>query len=398
MSTLQDTQATSATTTVANPVDVVAERRLRRQERRRSRAGQDRRHQRTVVVTGGAGYIGSLVVRRLLERGYRVRVLEGLLYGDAPIRDVLAHPNLELRIADLRRHDLVAAALDGADAVLHLGAIVGDAACALDEGFTLSVNLEATRLIAGLCRSIGVPRLVFASTCSVYGASEEVLSEDSALNPVSLYARSKIAAERELLESTDSRCTPVVLRFATAYGASHRPRFDLAVNILTARAVTEGRCTIFGGEQWRPFVHVDDIARALIAALEAPLAKVGGQVFNVGSGEQNHRLAEVGDLIKELLPPTIVLTDDRVLDRRNYYVRFDKIHDGLSFTPTHSLRAGIQELADALSSGALRGWNDQAYDNHRFLQQLLRERPELTARQQLLRERPELAAQPLVPA
>jgi nucleoside-diphosphate-sugar epimerase len=262
--------------------------------------------------------------------------------------------------------------------VLHLGAIVGDPACALDERLTLSTNLEATRLVTGLCRALGVPRLVFASTCSVYGASDEILDECSALNPVSLYARSKIAAEEELLGGADDRTAPVVLRFATAYGASHRPRFDLAVNVLTAKAVTEGACEIFGGDQWRPFVHVDDIARALIVALEAPAHAVAGEVFNVGSREQNHRLIELGALIQETLPASRVLTNGRILDRRNYYVRFDKIRERLGFTATHTLRDGIAELADAIG-GPLRHWEDPRYDNHASLRQLLAERPAIAA-------------------
>ncbi len=358
-----------------NPQDVVAERRMGRRERRANRRG-DRRQQRVVAVTGAAGYIGSLLVRRLLDRGYQVRVVERFLYSDLAIRDMLQHPNLSLTIADFRQARGLAQAFEGADTVVHLGAIVGDPACALDESFTLSTNLEATDLIANLCRTLGVPRLVFASTCSVYGASDEILDEESALNPVSLYARSKIAAERLLLEDPDERTAPVVLRFATAYGASYRPRFDLAVNVLTAKAVTEGRATIFGGEQWRPFVHVDDIARALLAAIEAPLSQVARQVFNVGSGEQNHQLYELGDMIKSLLPQTVVQTDEQIVDRRNYHVRFDKILAGLNFRPTHSLTDGIAELAVAID-GPLRRWQDPTYNNHAYLQNLIANQPSL---------------------
>jgi nucleoside-diphosphate-sugar epimerase len=357
------------------PFDILAERRGTRNDRRQFQRG-DRRHRKTIVVTGGAGYIGSLVVRRLLARGYRVRVVDDLLYGDSAISGTLSHPNLRLIVTDFRRHEGLAGALAGADGVLHLGAIVGDPACALDERLTLSTNLEATRLIAGLCQSLGVPRLVFASTCSVYGASDELLDERSALNPVSLYARSKIAAEEALLGNRDDRTAPVVLRFATAYGASFRPRFDLAVNVLTAKAVTEGACEIFGGDQWRPFVHVDDIARALIVALEAPTQAVAGEIFNVGSWEQNHRLIEIGALIQEAIPPARVLTNDRILDRRNYHVRFDKIRERLGFTATHTLRDGIAELATAVS-GPLQHWTDPRYDNNASLRRVLAERPAL---------------------
>ena len=353
--------------------DVVAEKRYGRRDRRLVKRG-DRRQPRVVAVTGAAGYIGSLLVRRLLDRGYRVRVVERFLYGDSALRDLWAHPNLSLIVADFRQPQGLERVFEGADAVVHLGAIVGDPACALDEAFTLSTNLDATDLIASLCRAVGVPRLVFASTCSVYGASDEVLDEGSDLNPVSLYARSKIAAERLLLENPDDRTAPVVLRFATAYGASYRPRFDLAVNVLTAKAITDGQATIFGGDQWRPFVHVDDIARALLAAVEAPLGRVAYQVFNVGTDEQNHQLYELGTMIKDLLPRAVVQTDDRVVDCRNYHVRFTKIARGLRFQATHSLRSGIAELALAVG-GPLRHWQDPYHNNHAYLQQLIASQP-----------------------
>lgn len=359
------------------PFDIAAERRVGRRERRGTARG-DRRRRRVVAVTGGAGYIGSLLVRRLLDRGYQVRVVERFLYGDAAIRDLLLHPNLALALADFRQPRGLERAFDGADAVVHLGAIVGEPACALDEAFTRGTNLEATDLIAQVCRAVGVPRLVFASTCSVYGASDETLDEGSALSPVSLYARSKIAAERTLLDHPDDRTAPVVLRFATAYGASYRPRFDLAVNALTARAVTEGRATIFGGDQWRPFVHVDDIARALLAAVEAPLDHVARQVFNVGADEQNHQLRDLGGLLRALLPRTVVETDKRATDRRNYHVRFGKIARGLRFRPVHDLAGGIAELALAVG-GPLRAWQAPAYDNHACLRQLLATQPAILA-------------------
>ena len=205
-----------------------------------------------VLVTGAAGYIGSLLVRHLLRLSYRVRALDSLIYGDAAIREVLGHPQLELIVGDARQHDVAAKAIEGVDAVVHLSALVGDPACAIDSDFTIETNFEAARSIGELAKCAGVPRLIFASSCSVYGASSGTLDESSDLNPVSLYAETKIVAERTLLATGDTGFAPVVLRFATVYGMSPRPRFDLAVNLLTARATTEGQITVFGGDQWRP--------------------------------------------------------------------------------------------------------------------------------------------------
>lgn len=326
-----------------------------------------------VLVTGAAGYIGSILARRLLGRGYRVRVLDRLMYGDDAIRDILSHPRLEMVVADFRDPMIASRAVRGVRAIVHLGAIVGDPACAIDEDFTIGTNFEATRTIADAAKRVGVRRMIFGSTCSVYGASDETLDETSPLNPVSLYANTKIAAERALLEMADADFAPVIMRFATAYGHSYRPRYDLAVNVMTAKAVREGQITIHGGEQWRPFVHVDDIARALVLALEAPVAAVAGETFNVGSDEQNHQLKEVGEIIQRLIPRAEVLTNDLVTDKRNYYVHFTKIRQALGFTPLHSLEASIVEMKEALDTGEVRDYRDRRYNNHQFLSQIVGE-------------------------
>ncbi len=257
-----------------------------------------------VLVIGGAGYIGSALVPKLLDQGYRVRLLDLLLFGKEPISGVLNHPRLELVQADFRRVDEVVRAMRDVDAVIHLGAIVGDPACALDKDLTIEVNLMATRMIAEVAKGCGVKRFIFASTCSVYGASDEILDEGSALNPVSLYARSKIASEQVLLAIADEHFDPVILRFGTIYGLSRRIRFDLVVNLLAAKAVVEHHITIFGGDNWRPFVHVDDAALAIQKVLDAPQALVSQQTFNVGSDEQNYTIQQVGATISRRVAPT----------------------------------------------------------------------------------------------
>jgi nucleoside-diphosphate-sugar epimerase len=322
-------------------------------------------------VTGGAGYIGSIVVRRLLARGYRVRVLDRLLYGDGALRELRGNERLDLRVGDFRDRAVVMRAVAGVRAVIHLGAIVGDPACAIDEAFTVHTNLDATRTVAECAKRSGVRRLVFASTCSVYGASDRALEESSPLNPVSLYAHTKIAAERALRSLHDACFAPVVLRFATAYGHSPRPRFDLVVNLLTAKAVTEGEITIHGGEQWRPFVHVDDIARACILAMEASDEQVAGETFNVGADTQNHRLCELGTIIQRQVPLAEVVTNDRITDARNYYVRFAKIRDVLGFEPEHALAESIGEIKAALETGTIGNWQSRDFNNHRYLSQIV---------------------------
>lgn len=338
---------------------------------KRPGAAQSASDDGTVLVTGGAGYIGSLLVRRLLNLGYHVRVLDRLMYGDAAIRDLYGHARLDLVVGDFRDRAVVERCVAGVDAVLHLGAIVGDPACAINEDFTIRTNFDATRLIAEACKRHGVRRMIFASTCSVYGASDALLDESSALNPVSLYANTKIAAERVLLGMHDATFAPVILRFGTAYGLAPRPRFDLVVNLLAAKAVRDGQITIHGGEQWRPFVHVDDIARACIMALEAPLATVSGEIFNVGSQEQNHKLGELGAIIQSFVPRASVITNDLITDKRNYYVHFQKIETVLGFAPEYTLVDGVREIKKAVESGAISDWKHRYYNNHTYLSQII---------------------------
>lgn len=320
-----------------------------------------------VTVIGGAGYIGSVLVRKLLKQGYNVTVLDALLYGDESIRDLYDHPSFEFIHGDFRNIEMVVRALQYADAVVHLGALVGDPACALDEKLTLEINLAATRMIAEAARGFGVQRFIFASTCSVYGASDQILDEHSALNPVSLYARTKIDSERVLLALNDDHFAPVILRFATVYGLSPRPRFDLVINLLAARAVVEKQITIFGGEQWRPFIHVDDAAEAILKCLEAPIHAVKSQIFNVGSNDQNYQIAQLGHIIKEIVPDVEVVIQGNDVDKRNYRVSFSKIRKHLGFIPRYTVFDGILEIKYAIESGRIRDYRDIHYNNYKTL-------------------------------
>jgi nucleoside-diphosphate-sugar epimerase len=342
-----------------------------------------------VLLVGGAGYIGSALLPMLLEKGYNVRLLDLFLYGAEPIQDFLHHPRLEIMRADFRHVDKVVEATKNMDAVIHLGAIVGDPACALDEDLTIEVNLMATRMIAEVAKGSGVSRFIFASTCSVYGACDEALGEHSELKPVSLYehsklkpvslcehselkpvslyARSKIASERVLLSLSDTNFAPTVLRFGTIYGLSGRTRFDLVVNLLTAKAFVEGQITIRGGEQWRPFVHVRDAALAAFKTLEAPFPLVKHQTFNVGSNEQNYTIYEIGDIINQIVPAAQIIDQGPDTDRRNYRVNFNKIRDILGFAPAWVVEQGVAQVLEAIRSGKIQDYRDPRYSNVKFL-------------------------------
>lgn len=338
---------------------------LKQSEQKRESAPSEKSGR--VLVIGGAGYIGSALVPKLLEAGYKVRILDRLLYGKGPLAPFLSHPDLELVEADFRQIDQVVTAMREVDAVIHLGALVGDPACALDEDLTIEINLMATRMIAEVARGSGIQRFIFASTCSVYGANDNILNERSELHPVSLYARSKIASERVLMGMATEEFSPTCLRFGTIYGLSGRTRFDLVVNLLTAKASLEQKITLFGGDQWRPFLHVDDAALAVFKTLEAPLASVRKEVFNVGSNEQNKTLDQIAELINAQVPEAEILELGQDADRRNYRVNFDKIFRVLGFSPAWTLSGGIKQVLEAVKSGQVTDYHSPQYSNVKSL-------------------------------
>lgn len=336
-------------------------------EAREHKAGPSHQRPRRVLVIGGAGYIGSALLPKLLKRGYHVRLLDLFLFGRDPIAHVVGHPNLEIVQADFRNVDKIVQAMREVEEVIHLGAIVGDPACSLDQELTVEVNLMATRMIAEVAKGSGIRRFSFASTCSVYGACDHILNERSGLNPISLYARSKLASEKILLSMANDSFSPVILRFGTVYGLSGRTRFDLVINLLTAKAVREGKITVFGGGQWRPFLHVDDVALAVCKATEAPTELVHGQIFNVGSNEQNYRLVDVANLIHKIAPKAEVVDMGADTDFRNYRVDFTKISTKLGFVPQWTVEAGIEQVIAALENGEVSDYRDPMYSNVKFL-------------------------------
>lgn len=317
----------------------------------------------TVLVVGGAGYIGSALVPLLLENGYRVRVLDSLLFGKDPLSAAARNPKFELIAGDVRDIRVVVQATKGCQSVVHLAAIVGDPACDENRHLAAEVNRAATRMLIDVCQGNGVQRFLFASTCSVYGASDFLMDEHAQMAPISLYAQTKVDSEKLLLDAVSGSFTPTVLRLATLFGISPRPRFDLVVNLLTARAVRTGKITIFNGEQWRPFMHVYDAARAFLTCLNMGNAHVlSGEIYNAGSYTLNHRLSELGAMIAEIVP-TVAVEHIENEDRRNYRVTFDKIHTRLGFVCERTLEDGIREIANMVIDSPVPDFNTEIFNN-----------------------------------
>jgi len=322
---------------------------------------------RDVLVIGGAGYIGSVLCRQLLARGYNVRVLDLLIFGDRSIRDLYSDPAFEVVRGDFRNIVAVARALKNIDAVIHLGGLVGDPSCALDEQLTEQINTASTRLIKEVCRGYGVRRFVYGSSCSVYGCLDGWLDEDSALNPISLYARTKLESEKILLDERDPDFNPCILRFGTVYGLSFRPRFDLIINLLAAKAFFEADISVFSPERWRPFVHVDDVARCCIRCLEVPEHVVSYSTFNVGATDQNYQLQQVGEMVVDAFADTNLHVVNDVDDGRNYRVSCDKIARVLGFRSKKSVAEGLLELKEAFVQERIRDYKDPVFSNAAFL-------------------------------
>lgn len=315
-----------------------------------------------VLVLGGAGYLGSTLVPMLLAHGYKVRVLDRLLFGSESLLGIETNKNFELVTGDVRDIQAVVGATKQCDAVIDLAAIVGDPACAVNKQLSLEVNRAATRMLIDISKGYGVSRLVFASTCSVYGASDYLVDELTPPAPISTYAETKVASEQLLLESASPDFHPVILRLGTLFGLSPRPRFDLVVNLLTARAAALGKITIFNGEQWRPFLHVYDAARAFMMALEAAPDTVSSEVFNVGDYALNMRLSTISRKIANVIPTVAIEHIDNG-DKRNYRASFDKIHTRLGFQCEKSIEFGIREIYCAIQSRKIPDFTASRFNN-----------------------------------
>ncbi|HYR69442.1 MAG TPA: NAD-dependent epimerase/dehydratase family protein [Candidatus Dormibacteraeota bacterium] len=317
-----------------------------------------------ILVTGGAGYIGSILVRLLLTQGERVRVVDRMLHGAHGLAELSQDVNLEVMQRDLRDPRAHGEILESVTTVIHLAAIVGDKACALDEELAVQTNWTATVALARSAAARGVKRFVFASTCSVYGEGrDEVLTEGSPVKPLSLYAETRWHAEQGLLEAAGlEQLEPILLRFGTVYGLSPRMRFDLVVNLLTLRAVSTGEVSIFGGTQWRPFVHVQDIVRALVTATTAPLPE-GLPILNVGDNLENYQLRDLKEELESRIPGVRVSIVPEATDPRTYRVSFDRIEQLWGFRATKRVGDGIEEVARALRSGVIPDPGHRRYVN-----------------------------------
>ena len=324
--------------------------------------------QKTILVTGGAGYIGSVLTGLLLERNYKVISIDNLSFGGNSLLSYINHPRFSLIPGDITNQDDLSKAFTNINSVIHLAAIVGDPQCAKNPDLAIKVNKKGSELLCNISVDKGVEKFIFASTCSNYGKMTDpdgFVNEETSLNPVSLYAELKVAFEHYLFNQISSDFNPVCLRFATAYGLSPRPRFDLTVNEFTRDLVLKRNLDIYGEKFWRPYCHTVDLSKAIINVIEAPLAKIKGQTFNVGDNNENYQKQSLVEMILKQLPDRTNLVNyiHRDEDPRDYRVNFDKINNILDFKITKTVNEGIKEFIDAIQTGLIRNPDDNIYRN-----------------------------------
>lgn len=320
-----------------------------------------------VLVTGGAGYIGSVLVRLLLEEGYYVRVLDNLSFGGEAIVDLLNNDNFDFIKGDIRNKDDLIKAMKGIDYVAHLASIVGDPACAINPELTKDINITGAKLTYETANEMGIKRFVFASTCSNYGKMDDpnaYVDERSELKPVSLYAETKVEFEQFLLsQNKNNSAKPTCLRFSTVYGLSQRVRFDLTVNEFTKELAMGRELVVFGEQFWRPYCHVVDLSRGVLSVFNADIQKVEFNVFNVGDTSENYQKQMIVDEIKEQIPSAKIKYVKRDEDPRDYRVNFDKIKNELGFKITKTVPEGIAQTIKVVQDGFLNNPDDQKYKN-----------------------------------
>ena len=323
------------------------------------------KRKKTILVTGGGGYVGSAVTKYLLQKGYVVRVLDLFIYGKEPLLSLGKSENLEICKGDIRDEKIVSTCLKGVDMVLHMAAIVGAPESERIPALTWEINLDATKRLVALSKKALVDRFIFVSTCSNYGLirSGRYADENSELKPISPYAESKVAAEKFVLASTGKDFSPVVCRLATVYGVSPRMRFDLLVNQFTRDAYFRNELVVFGN-QGRTFVHMFDVAETFDLLIAAPLRKVKDQVYNVGNTKDSNRTKfELAKIVERIIPGTRVSLIEKDLDARDYRVNFDKLSNCLGYKTKYRIEDGVKQLVEYFIMNATVDPYDKKYTN-----------------------------------
>ena len=317
---------------------------------------------KTVLVTGGAGYVGSVLVPKLLHQGYNVRVLDLFIYGNDVFNGIGNHPHLQQIQGDIRDRDLLVDTLIGCDSVIHLACISNDPSFELDPDLGRSINYDSFVPLMETSIDQGVDRFIFASSSSVYGLREEEnVTEELELKPLTDYSKYKAMCEDMLLKYQSPEFTTAILRPATVCGYGPRLRLDLTVNILTNYAVNTGRIRVFGGEQKRPNIHIEDITDVYSQFLELPAEQIAGKIYN--AGYENHKVSEIAQIVKRVVgDDTVEIETEPTDDLRSYHISSEKIKQDLGYEPSKTIEDAVSDLHGAFQSGNI----PNSFDNLKY--------------------------------
>ncbi len=323
-----------------------------------------------VMITGGAGYVGSALVPKLLDAGHAVSVLDLYLYGDDIFSDLRGRPGFRETKGDIRSPAAVAGALEGCDAVIHLACISNDPSYDLNPELGKSINYDAFRPLVRAARKAGVARFVYASSSSVYGIkSEAEVTEDLALDPLTDYSKYKVLCEQILEEEREPGFTTLTIRPSTVCGYAPRLRLDLTVNILTNHAVNNGKITVFGGGQKRPNIHINDMVGLYLHVLRQPDDKIDGKIFN--AGYENFTVMEIAEMVRSAIGSDVRIEVTPSDDNRSYHVSSDKMRRELGFEPRFTIADAARDLRDAFDAGKIPDpMNDPVYYNIKLMKQV----------------------------
>ena len=315
-----------------------------------------------ILLIGGAGYIGSILAKKLLKQNYQVTIFDKFIYqSQQEIRKKIKSNNLKLVKGDSRRIDEVFEVIKKNNVVVHLAELVGDPLCEVKPSKTYEVNFLASIAISNICKNLPISKFIYISSCSVYGSNNKLLTEKSEINPISVYAKLKVLCEKALIRNSGEFCKPCILRLGTVYGTSLRPRFDLVINLFASRVANNLPIIVTGGDQWRPFIHVNEVCLAIINIIKAKREKVNGQIFNLTSF--NSRIIDIAKKFKRIFPKTKLLIKKSSIDKRNYKVSSLKAEKMINFKSKVKLTHGISDLVNYVKKNKIRNINKKKYIN-----------------------------------
>ena len=317
-----------------------------------------------ILLLGGAGYIGSILAKKLLKLGYTVTIFDKFIYmSKHSLKKLIKNKNLELIQGDSRNISQIFSVVKRNDIVVHLAELVGDPLCEKQPSKTYEINFLASMAISNICKNLSVSKLIYISSCSVYGTNKknDLLTEKSKILPISVYAKLKALIEKTIIRNMDEYCRPCILRLGTVFGSSIRPRYDLVINLFSGLVANNKTLTIQGGNQWRPFIHVEDVSDAIIKIIKLDKEKTNGQIFNLASF--NCKILEIGKTIKRNFPDVKIKLNEVAKDKRDYRVSSLKAQKAIKFKPKFSLEMGIKEMVKFTKKNKIKNLNLKRFQN-----------------------------------